>query len=210
MSSRVLILTALVMSLMIGRCVLAAPQTPTERADARTDSGFLARQMGSADALTRQRAAEGLARLAAVEQKKLVEGYQLQEKDRKVRLALDWALYRMGKSEALFRVVKELDSSRHEQAVRYLSQLESPGLLYVFLKQEDNQPRTTTGLLDALAVIGDAESLELVKPFRDSFYPAVAEAAEVTTEKITRRLAQDESPTPSRPRTVTEGQKTTP
>src|SRR6266496_935334 len=183
MNNRVLFsLSVLVVFLMTMCCIRTKAQSPTERADARTDSGFLARQLGSADALTRQRAAEDLARLAAVEQKKLVEGHQLQEKDRKVRLALDWALYRMGKSEALFRIVKELDSSRHEQTVRYLSQLESPNLLYVFLKQEDNRPRITVGLLEALAVIGDSESLELVRPFRDSFYPGVAEAAEVTTE----------------------------
>src|ERR1041384_4124045 len=78
----------------------------------------------------RQRSAEALARLAATDQRKLVEGYRLQEKNKDVRLALDWALYRMGRSEALYRIVDELDSGRQGQAIDYLSGLESPDLLY--------------------------------------------------------------------------------
>ena len=44
--------------------------------------------------------------LAATDQRKVVEGYQLQEKNKEVRLALDWALYRMGRAEALYRIVR--------------------------------------------------------------------------------------------------------
>src|SRR5204863_6782394 len=113
-------------------------QSPIDGVDARTNTAELARQLGSPDALVRQKSAEALARLAATDQRKLVEGYQLQEKNKEVRLALDWALYRMGKYEALFRVVRELDSSRQEQAVSYLAELESPDLLYPFLKKEHN------------------------------------------------------------------------
>ena len=153
-------------------------------------------------------AAEDLARLAAVNQKKLIEGYRLQEKNRKVRLALDWALYRTGKSEALFQIVTELNSSRHDQAVEYLSQLESPDPLYLFLKQETNQAKVTVGLLEALGRIGNAQSMDVVKPFRDSFSPGVAEAAELATEQIERRLAQSEPPKPARPRTVEKPEKT--
>ena len=126
----------------------------------------------------RQRSAEALARLAATDQRKLVEGYQLQEKNKEVRLALDWALYRMGRAEALYRVVDELDSGRQEQAIGYLSELESPDLLYPFLKRTNNAPRINAGLLKALARIGDAQTLELIKPFRESHQPYVAEAAE--------------------------------
>ena len=210
MTNRVTLRSVQVVILIGIACMNTLAQASAEQADARTDSAVLARQLGSADPLLRQRAAEALARLVSLEQKKVVEGYQLQEKDRKVRLALDWALYRMGKSEALFRIVKELDSSRHHQAVSYLGQLESPNPLYVFLKQENNQPKITVGLLEALAVVGDSESLELVKPFRDSFYPGVAEAAEFAAEKIEKRLAQTEVPTPTRPRAVSKTDQTSP
>ena len=178
--------------------------------NARADTSVIARQLGSRDPLVRQRAAEDLATLTAVDQKKLIEGYRLQEKDRKVRLALDWALYRIGKAEALYPILRELDTSRHDQAVGYLSQLASPSLLHSFLQREDNQPNVTVGILEALARIGDSESLELIKPFRDSFYPGVAGAAERATDQIEQRLAKDKNPQPTRPRTVSTAEKPLP
>ena len=210
MTNNLIVRSALSLVLIAGAYATTPAQAPEAQVDARADSSAFARQLGSRDPLVRQRAAEALARLAAVDQKKLIEGYQLQEKDKRVRLALDWALYRIGKSEALFRIVRELDSSRHEQAVSYLMQLDGPALLYSFLKQEDNQPKTTVGLLEALARIGDSESLEMVKPFRNSFYPGVAEAAELASEKIERRVAQTEVRTPTRPRTVDKADQTSP
>ena len=182
--------------------VSTSAQSPVDGIDARSNTTELATQLGSVDPHVRQRSAEALARLAAVDQKKLVEGYQLQEKNKEVRLALDWALYRMGKSEALFRVVRELDSSRQEQAVSYLAELESPDLLYPFLKKEHNPARLNAGLLKALARTGDAQTLELIKPFRESVQPYVAEAAEIASDEIEKRLGQETTTTHSRPRTV--------
>jgi HEAT repeat protein len=175
---------------------------PQDGVDARADSAELAGQLGHRDPLVRQRAAEALARLAAGDQKKVVEGYQLQEKNKEVRLALDWALHRMGKAETLFRIVRELNSPRHDQAVGYLKQLDSANLLYPFLKQNRNSAKVTVGLLEVLAQLGDGETLEMITPLRDSFTPGVAEAAEVAIERIEARVGQTETATPSRPRTV--------
>jgi HEAT repeat protein len=177
-------------------------QQPIDGIDARSNSAEFAKQLGSTDPLLRQRSAEALARLAATSHRKLVEGYQLQEKNKEVRLALDWALYRMGRSEALYRVVDDLDSGRQEQAIGYLSELESPELLYPFLKKQNNPPRVNAGLLKALARIGDAQTLELVKPFRESHQPYVAEAAEIAHDEIEKRLSEPTQPTRVRPRTV--------
>jgi HEAT repeat protein len=177
-------------------------QQPIDGVDARSNSAEFAKQLGSTDPLLRQRSAEALARLAAVEHRKLVEGYQLQEKNKDVRLALDWALYRMGRSDALYRLVHDLDSGRQEQAIGYLSELESPNLLYPFLKKTTNPPRVRAGVLKALARIGDATTLELVKPFRDSTEPYVAEAAEIAHDEIEKRLNEPTTPTRVRPRTV--------
>ena len=149
----------------------AQQQVPIDGVDARSNPAEFAKQLGSTDPLLRQRSAEALARLAATDQRKLVEGYQLQEKNKEVRLALDWALYRMGRADSLYRVVDELDSGRQSQAVGYLSELESPDVLYPFLKRTSNMPRVNAGLLKALARIGDAQTLELIKPFRDSHPP---------------------------------------
>src|SRR5215203_5539403 len=109
-------------------------QSPIDGVDARTNTAELAQQLANPDALVRQKSAEALAQLAATDQRKLVEGYQLQEKNKEVRLALDWALYRMGRAEALYRVIDDLDSGRQNQVIGYLSDLESPDVLYPFLK----------------------------------------------------------------------------
>jgi HEAT repeat protein len=96
---------------------------------ARGNSDVAVRQLTNLDPLVRQRAAEELARLKATDKRKLVEGYRLQEKNERVRLALDWALYRTGKEESLFAVVRALDSSRTNQSQAYLAEIESPAAL---------------------------------------------------------------------------------
>ena len=188
--------------LLLGVFSQANGQSPIDGLDARADASELAKQLGSPDALLRQKSAEALARLAATDQRKLVEGYQLQEKNKEVRLAMDWALYRMGRSEALFRIVRELDSGRQEQAIGYLSELESPDQLYPYLKKQNNPPRVNAGLLKALARIGNADALDIIKPYRESTQPFVAEAAETAHDEIEKRLGQETPSTKARPRTV--------
>ena len=182
--------------------IYSQAQSPVDGIDARANTAELAAQLGNIDPLVRQRSAEALARLAAVDQKKLVEGFQLQEKNKEVRVALDWALYRMGKSEALYRVVRDLDSSRQDQVIGYLAQLEGPDVLYPFLAKEHNPAKVNAGLLKALARIGDAQTLELIKPYRESLQPSVAEAAEIASDEIEKRLGQETPTTRGRPRTV--------
>ena len=188
--------------LLVPGAVVSA-QSPIDGIDARANTNDLGRQLGNPDPLVRQKSAEALARLAATDQKKIVEGYQLEEKNKEVRLALDWALYRMGHSEALFRIVKELDSGRRDQAVGYLSELESPDLLYPYLQKHDNAPRINSGLMKVFGRLGNSETLEMIKPYRESPQPRVAEAAEAACDEIERRLGQpDATPTKMRPRTV--------
>jgi hypothetical protein len=189
--------------MLVGVTVQAQQQEPIDGVDARSNPAEFAKQLGSTDPHVRQRSAEALARLAATDQRKLVEGYQLQEKNKEVHLALDWALYRMGRSEALYRIVDELDSGRQEQAIGYLAELESPDVLYPFLKRAKNAPRINAGLLKALARTGDAQTLELIKPFRESHQPYVAEAAEIASDEIEKRLSEPAaSTTRARPRSV--------
>ena len=196
-----LIIALAVVFLLSVATVSAQTQTPIEGVDARTNTAELAKQLSDADANVRQRSAEALARWAAADQTKLVEGYYLEEKNKQVRLAMDWALYRFGKSQSLFRIVHDLDSGRQEQAIGYLSQLESPDVLYSLLKKSNNAPRVNVGLLKALAAIGNMQTLEVIKPYLDSFQPYVAEAAENATDEINKRLGEAESGTSrSRPR----------
>ena len=70
----------------------AQAQSPIDGVDARSNPAEFSKQLGSAAANVRRRSAEALACLEATDQRKLVEGYQLQESNKEVRLALDWAL----------------------------------------------------------------------------------------------------------------------
>jgi HEAT repeat protein len=173
-----------------------------EATTAQTDAASYAKQLSSSDPFTRQAAAEALARLAAVNQRKLVEGYVLEEKDKRVRLALHWALYRMGKNEALFAIVRDLDSSRHYQAAEYLMRLDSPEPLYLFLKQDNTSAKAKARLIEVLGRIGDASTLDQLKPFADSFDPRIAEATQLSMREIQQRLAQPQPDVKGRPRVV--------
>lgn len=161
-------------------------------------SAEVSKLLSSRNPSQRREAAEELARASAVEHRLLVEGYRVQEKDARVRLALDWALYRMGKTQALFPVVGELDTSRAEQAVQYLGGLDEPKPLYPFLGRVNG--REQARLLEVLARVGDAETLERIKPFYNSPDPTIADAARFAEREITIRLEETPAPEPKRPR----------
>jgi hypothetical protein len=146
----------------------------------------------------RQGAAEELARMAATEHRRVVEGYRLQEKNSRVRLALEWALYRMGKSESLFTIVRALDSSRDDQATSYLNTLEDPEPLYFFVERMNGN--TQIKLLDVLANIGDAGTLDKIKPYSNSFDSKIAEAAKHAAREIEQRLGEIPGKRSTRPR----------
>lgn len=165
------------------------------------DSAAVARKLSSRSPLERRDAAEALARAASAEHRRLAEGYRAQEKDSRVRLALDWALYRMGKNEALFAVVDALDSKKSaEQAVSYLKQIEAPDPLYVFLGRVNGN--TQIRLLEVLAAVGDRATLERIKPYTQSLDPGIAEAARFAEREIGLRLEEGPPAEPKRRRRV--------
>src|SRR5918998_1206933 len=163
------------------------------------DSAAVARKLSSRIASERRAAAEELARLAAVEHRRLAEGYRVQEKDTRVKLALDWALYRMGKNETLFQLVNALDEKKQaEQAVAYLRQLEGPEPLYVFLGRVNGH--TQARLLEVLAAVGDRGTLEKIQPYTQSLDPLIADAAKFAEREITIRVEETPAVEPKRER----------
>ena len=163
------------------------------------DSSTVARKLSSRVASERRAAAEELARLAAVEHRRLAEGFRVQEKDARVKLALDWALYRMGKNETLFELVNALDEKgRAEQSVAYLKQLEGPGPLYVFLGRVNGH--TQARLLEVLAAVGDRATLEKIQPYTQSTDPLIADAAKFAEREITIRVEEAPAAEPKRER----------
>ena len=195
--------------LLLAVSVGAHAQTDAEDSDGTGASVAAARQLGSRDPVLRQRAAEELAAIGATNQRRMLEGYRLQEKNARVRLALDWALYRTGKSAALFELVRALDSSRAAQSRAYLSTLETPEPLYLFLERANGI--TQTELLRVLAKVGDAGTLDRLKPYTESFDPKIAEAARLATQEIEQRLVQQQpNDTATRPRQVGTGEDSPP
>jgi hypothetical protein len=176
-------------------------QDDTENYESKRRATAAVKKLTSVDPLTRQRAAEELASLGAVEQKLLVEGYRLQEKDKRVKLALDWALYRMGVESKLYEVVKELGTSRRNQATTYLVEYVKPDLLYPFLRADD---KTLIGLLGVFARIGDAETATKIEPYTRVLNPEIVSSAKYAKEEIKNRLSEPEQPTQTRQRTVSE------
>ena len=177
---------------------VGTPQDEASRA-AGADSSAVARKLSSRVAAERRAAAEELARLAAVEHRRLAEGYRAQEKDARARLALDWALYRMGKGESLFLLVGALDEKKQaEQAVAYLKQLEGPEPLYVFLGRVNGN--TQIRLLEVLAAVGDRATLEKILPYTQSLDPLIADAAKFAEREINIRVEETPAVEPKRQR----------
>ena len=178
----------------------------TDPNDGRASAAVL--RLASSDPNLRQQAAEELARLSANDHQKIVQGYYIQEKNSRVKLALAWALYRMSKSEMLFTIVRDLDSSRAVQAAGYLRMLDRPDPLYMFLGNA--KPRTQVELLKVLADIGDQTTLNQIKPFTESFDRKVSVAAQIAASTINQRLAGESPERPERPRQVGKAEETQP
>ena len=191
-------------------CVCCASATAQTQTQTQTDvdasgapqmqAGDAAKLLISRDPLLRQQGAEELARAAAPEWRRLAEGYRLQEKNDRVKLALDWALYRMGKQEALYAVVRALDSGRALQAADYLGELETPLPLYALLPRVNGN--TQVKLIEVLARIGTDDTLAQIEPYTTSFDPKVAEAAREAKQEIERRRTAQPADTHTRPRQV--------
>lgn len=178
----------------------ARAQSTDTQSNADDPGAVAAKQLASRDPLVRQNAAEELARLEATDQRRLVEGYRLEEKNARVKLALEWALYRMGKADSLFPIVRALDSARSDQAISYLNMLEKPEPLFFFLERMNGN--TQVKLLAILAKIGDADTLDKIKPYSESFDPKIAEATKKAAREIEQRGGQSPSNTSTRPRQV--------
>ncbi|MGB8506955.1 MAG: hypothetical protein WCD76_00990 [Pyrinomonadaceae bacterium] len=166
----------------------------------KSDPALIAKRLASRNPLERRGAAEEIARAAAIEHRKLLEGYRVQEKDARVRVAMDWALYRTGRNETLFSLVRALETKQSEQSLGYLAQLESPEPLYVFLKRVNGN--TQIRLIEVLARIGDGGTLEQLKSFTASLDPGIADAAKFAEREITIRLEETPRAEPKRPRQV--------
>lgn len=167
------------------------------------DAATVAQRLNSSNPAVRQAAAEELARLVAVDQLRIIEGYRLQENDKRVALALDWALYRAGREEKLYAVTGELWGKRADQAIGYLNSLESAAPLYPIAEQSSG--KTLIGILAVMGRIGDEVTITKINVFLSNFDPKIVTAARAATDLINKRLAErnDRTAAPIRDRITT-------
>lgn len=179
-----------------------ADEADDERRDADDSGAGAVRALGDRDPQRRQTAAETLARIANNRHRRLAQGYRLQERDARVRLALDWALYRLGKPESLFAVVRALDTPYREQAVGYLARIDDPTTLLALLKSPKRSIKT--GVLEAIGRVGDERTLRELEPLVASTDLEVAAAAQLAVTEIETRINGKGTAieAPSRPRQV--------
>jgi HEAT repeat protein len=134
----------------------------------------------------RRFAAEGLGRCEAKAYQDQLFNRRLTEKDKRVRLAQAFALYRLGRREFLQEVVKQLDSRQYgEQAETYLLSLTQTADLHPYLRGAG--PRGTERMLRALGQVGTREDLPVLRSLLGERDRRVVNAANRAIRQIEAR-----------------------
>lgn len=133
-------------------------------------------------------AAEGLARLANPANLPAAEKARPKAKGRRFQLALDFALYRMGRKELLPDLVKELGSVRYsDQVYLYLLEFAPADLPELYPLLRDFRGKIRIRLLDALGMTGNAATMQEVQKYTADSDLDVAMAALLAVRRIQGR-----------------------
>ena len=137
------------------------------------------RNLRDPDHRYRQFAAEGIARVGDESMVEEVSRIFLAENKLSAQLALSFALFRLGRSEYLDKLVASLkDRVHHDQSEAYLIELGLATASELVKYLNDNNPRIRQRLCRVLGVIGDSASVESLRPLmQDTDADVVLEAA---------------------------------
>ena len=132
----------------------------------------------------RRYGAEGLGRMADSSVTLDVAKKYLREDSGNVRLAMGFALFRMGREEHLVELV---DKVGDDQAYFYLLEFEPAEVakLYPYLSNE--KASTQTRLLDVIGMRGDMSALSIVQPMVESKDENVVSAANLAIRRLRGR-----------------------
>ncbi len=132
----------------------------------------------------RRYGAEGLGRMADSSVTMDVAKKYLREDSDSVRLAMGFALFRMGREEHLVELVDKLED---DQAYHYLLELEPAEVskLYPYLGSEKSSIQTR--LLDVIGMRGDMSALSIVQPMVESRDADVVSAANLAIRRLRGR-----------------------
>jgi HEAT repeat protein len=174
--------------------------------DTKSEQVFV-ENLDDRDGDRRQYSVEGLARIGEHRYLDQISRAILTERNDDVKLAEYWAMYKMGKRDAIQDVVRRLDSNQHDQARQYLLEVDSPADLYPYIHSSDRG--TSLDIITILGQIGDRDTIAELKPIVQASGRKSADAATVAIKKIEWRISGRPNATdtvlqrdsgPSRPR----------
>jgi len=133
-------------------------------------------------------AAEGLGRIGDTSYLAEVGRQYLREDSGKVKLALNYSLYNLGREEHLIELVENLD---RDQVYYYLLEMDAGEVpkLYPYLRESDHSIRMR--LLDIVGLRGDPSALSIVQELAGSPNAELASAANLALRRIEGRSASD-------------------
>ena len=136
----------------------------------------------------RLHAAEGLGRIGDSSYVNEVGRQYLREESGKVKLALNYALYHLGREEHLIELVGNLDS---DQAYYYLLEMDAGEVpkLYPYLKESDHSARMR--LLEIVGLRGDPSAVPIIQALAESPNAELAAAANLALRRIEGRATSD-------------------
>jgi HEAT repeat protein len=135
----------------------------------------------------RQSAAEGLARIGDQKYSDQLSRLVLTEKDNDVKLAQQWALYKLGQRDQMRNIVPKLYSGQDDQAYAYLMETEQVADLHPYARSSNLEIRRK--VIEILGRIGDKATIAELQPVATSSGAETADTATVAIKRIEWRLA---------------------
>jgi HEAT repeat protein len=137
------------------------------------------RNLKNPEAIYRQYAAEGIARVGDESIVEEVSRTYLNEKKLSPQLALSFALYRLGRKEYLEKLVSSLNERMYyDQVTSYLLEMGTPVSFELMKHLNHEDARVREHLCHVLGLIGDKSAIDKLRPLlQDSNNQVVSEAA---------------------------------
>ncbi|HEV8488000.1 MAG TPA: HEAT repeat domain-containing protein [Blastocatellia bacterium] len=153
--------------------------------DDRAEQTFV-ENIDDKNAMRRQYAFDGLARIAEKRYLDQISRLVLTEGDADVKLAQHWALYRMGSRPNIQYLIHDLDTDREEQARQYLMEIEDPSDLYPYIQSNSKVVRRR--IIEILGRIGDQSTIKELEPVARSSGAETSDFATLAIKRIEWRM----------------------
>jgi HEAT repeat protein len=150
---------------------------------------FTKEKQNQDDAL-RLHAVEGLARLGNRDMVSEVSRDWLHESNPRIKTALAYGLFRMGRREFLDEVANGFGSSKTDSEARmFLLELKSDELPELYAEVKNNNANVREGLAEVLGLIGDERALPVLQDLSKDRRGQIASLANQATRNINARLS---------------------